>query len=228
MTITGVRSREVTWYVYDLRRSQRWLWRMSSSGIWRCVHPGLTDVSEERIASIFRVKNPRAGNQRQQVAADWANSRRHQLTFTQPYPSPLCWFSIEPILPPSLFLHSWFLPTAGSVCSNLLTLVSRSRVFLPWRWRRYVPPKRRLPKIYTTPHSRRRHSSTWYMFVPVGIMHKNGSFSSVLKSSCYLEYRMEHSEKERFINYFQNGLLTTTVTNAIIIDENRGIIFRRQ
>jgi hypothetical protein len=26
---------------------------------------------------------------------------------------------------------------------HLLTLVSRARIFLPWRWRRYVPPKRR-------------------------------------------------------------------------------------
>jgi hypothetical protein len=25
----------------------------------------------------------------------------------------------------------------------MLTLVPRSRIFLPWRWRRYVPPKRR-------------------------------------------------------------------------------------
>jgi hypothetical protein len=24
--------------------------------MWRCVDPGLTDVSEERIASIFRIK----------------------------------------------------------------------------------------------------------------------------------------------------------------------------
>jgi hypothetical protein len=30
-----------------------------------------------------------------------------------------------------------------TVCSYLLTLVPRSRIFLPWRWRRYVPPKRR-------------------------------------------------------------------------------------
>jgi hypothetical protein len=27
-------------------------------------------------------------------------------------------------------------------CSYLLTLVPHSRIFLPWRWRRYVPPKR--------------------------------------------------------------------------------------
>jgi hypothetical protein len=33
---------------------------MSSSGVWRCVGLVLTDVSEERIASIFRVTNSRA------------------------------------------------------------------------------------------------------------------------------------------------------------------------
>jgi hypothetical protein len=31
--------------------------------------------------------------------------------------------------------------TASLVCCYLLTLVPRSRSFLPWRWRRYVPPK---------------------------------------------------------------------------------------
>jgi hypothetical protein len=42
------------------RYSQRWLWRMPSNGMWR--HMGLvgTGFSEERVASIFRVKNPRA------------------------------------------------------------------------------------------------------------------------------------------------------------------------
>jgi hypothetical protein len=29
--------------------------------MWRCVHPGLTDVSEERIASIFRVEKSESG-----------------------------------------------------------------------------------------------------------------------------------------------------------------------
>jgi hypothetical protein len=62
----------------------------------------------------------------------------------RPYPSPLCWFPMWPTLPLSLFLYSWLFPTGGLVCSHLLTLVPRSRTFLPWRWRRYVPPKRRL------------------------------------------------------------------------------------
>jgi hypothetical protein len=43
---------------------------MLSSGMWPCLDPGLTDVSEKPIASIFKVESPRAGNQRQQVAAD--------------------------------------------------------------------------------------------------------------------------------------------------------------
>jgi hypothetical protein len=30
-----------------------------------------------------------------------------------------------------------------SVCSHLLTLVPRSLICIPWRWRWYVPPKRR-------------------------------------------------------------------------------------
>jgi hypothetical protein len=30
-----------------------------------------------------------------------------------------------------------------TVCSHLLTLVPRSWISLPWRWKRYVPPKRR-------------------------------------------------------------------------------------
>jgi hypothetical protein len=33
----------------------RWLWRMPPSGMWRCVAPVRTDVSEERIASIIGV-----------------------------------------------------------------------------------------------------------------------------------------------------------------------------
>jgi hypothetical protein len=76
--------------LYDLRFSQRWLWRVSSSGMWlHVVCWDATDVSEEHIASIFR---------------DEEN------------------FSLPP--------------------AYLLVLL---KLFLrPWRWRRYVPPKRRL------------------------------------------------------------------------------------
>jgi hypothetical protein len=39
---------------FDVPR--RWLWRMPSSGMWRRVNLVGTDVSEERIACIFRVE----------------------------------------------------------------------------------------------------------------------------------------------------------------------------
>jgi hypothetical protein len=62
--------------------------RRMSSGMWRCVDPGLTDVSEKLIASIFRVENLLAGNHGQQMAADG------------PYSSPLCCFPMWPTLHP--------------------------------------------------------------------------------------------------------------------------------
>jgi hypothetical protein len=63
----------------------------------------------------------------------------------RPFPSPLYWF---PMCPPLRFLHNWVFSTGGLVCSHLLKLVPRSRIFLPWRWRRYVLPKRRFNSQY--------------------------------------------------------------------------------
>jgi hypothetical protein len=60
--------------------------------MWRLVDFVWTNVSEERLASTFRVEKSA---------------------------------SEEP------------------VCNHLLTLVPTSMIFLPWKWRRYVPPKRR-------------------------------------------------------------------------------------
>jgi hypothetical protein len=37
----------------------------------------------------------------------------------------------------------WVFLTGGTVCSHMHTLVPRSRIFLPWKWRRHVPLKRR-------------------------------------------------------------------------------------
>jgi hypothetical protein len=58
------------------------------------------------------------------------------------FPSPLYWFPMYLTLRPFLFLYSWVFSTGDSVCSLLLTPVPHSRIILPWRWRRYVPPKR--------------------------------------------------------------------------------------
>jgi hypothetical protein len=81
---------------YNLRPSQRWLWRMLSCGMWCCVDLVLTNISEEHIASIFRVEN---------------------------------------------------------------LLVPGSQIFQPWRWRRYVPPKRRLTQVL---HSATSKKTTFF------------------------------------------------------------------
>jgi hypothetical protein len=53
----------------DLRFSWRWLWRMPVSGMWHRVVLVWTDVSENRIASIFRVEKLLVRNQHEQSAA---------------------------------------------------------------------------------------------------------------------------------------------------------------
>jgi hypothetical protein len=63
---------------------------------------------------------------------------------------------------PSFFFHPrrsdrlW-----GSVCSHLLTLVPRSRIFQPWRWRRYVPPKR----LFTQDLHRATYQKTAFLII---------------------------------------------------------------
>jgi hypothetical protein len=81
-------------------------------------------------------KNPRVRNQREQVAADWVASRKIRDRGT----------SVE------------------SVCSHLLTLVLRSRIFLPRRWKRYVPPKRQFTQDLHGATSQKQHS--WNKFIP--------------------------------------------------------------
>jgi hypothetical protein len=74
---------------------------------------------------------------------------------------PLSSLLISPVAhSPSLpVLNSWVFLTDGTVCSHLLTLVPRSRIFLPWRWRRYFPPKRQFTQDLHGATSRRQHSS---------------------------------------------------------------------
>jgi hypothetical protein len=40
------------------------------------------------------------------------------------------------------FGGTYLLHLQSAVCSHLLSLILRSRIFLPWKWRRYVLPKR--------------------------------------------------------------------------------------
>jgi hypothetical protein len=49
--------------------------------------------------------------------------------------------NFTPSLPP-LFLNSWCFQLVAQSASHMLTLVPCSWIFLPWRWRWHVPPKR--------------------------------------------------------------------------------------
>jgi hypothetical protein len=73
--------------------------------------------------------------------------------------SPLCFFSMWPTLPLSLLFYSWLFPTDGSVWSHLLTLIPCSRIFLPWRWRRFFLPNVRLTQ---EPHSATSRKTTYF------------------------------------------------------------------
>jgi hypothetical protein len=57
------------------------------------------------------------------------------------------------------YLYDLF-PTGGLVCSHMLTPVFHSRIFLPWKWRRYVPPKRRSTQDL---HSTTSQKTTFFM-----------------------------------------------------------------
>jgi hypothetical protein len=120
-------------------------WRMSSSGMWCCVDLALTDVSEKCIASIFRVEESASGE------PAWAGGCRlsHQST--------------------SVNARS----TQRYIRHHLLTLVPRSRIFLPWRWRRYVPPKRRLTQDL---HSATSHKMTFFLVTAVKASNRTTRF----------------------------------------------------
>jgi hypothetical protein len=50
------------------------------------------------------------------------------------------------------------------MCSYLLKLVPRSQILLPWRWRRYVPPKRRFTQKL---HGATSHKTAFFIVTAV-------------------------------------------------------------
>jgi hypothetical protein len=82
-------------------------------------------------------------------------------------------------------------PCRSCVNRHLLTLVPRSRIFLPWKWRWYVLPKLRSHKIYTAPHPRRRYSvvcivSFFRAFFPLSFVFYTFMFSPLIPCSARL------------------------------------------
>jgi hypothetical protein len=58
-------------------------------------------------------------------------------------------------------------PCRSRVSSHLLMLVPHSQIFLPWRWRRYVPPKRLFtPDLHGATSQKTASFIMWAVLVP--------------------------------------------------------------
>jgi hypothetical protein len=68
-----------------------------------------------------------------------------------------------------------------AICSPLLTLVPRSRIFLPWRWRRYVPPKRRFIQDL---HGATSQKTAFFSFTTYFSKNQVGSSFEVFRLKC--------------------------------------------
>jgi hypothetical protein len=83
----------------------------------------------------------------------------------------------------------WDVAQCRSCVSHLLTLVPRSLIFLPWRWRRYVPPKRRFTQYLYGATSQKTaffnfsQSHQVYTVVCESLLSVGGSTRSMMQNS---------------------------------------------
>jgi hypothetical protein len=150
--------------------------------MWRCVDLMWTDVSEERIASIFRVekfaseepawagccglghqsKTPsyiRIGKEGEWATREINREERGRVCRGQ-VGRPGEQVAERGAEPVAVRWRGGGCFRLVAVCSHLLTLLPRSRVFLPWRRRRYVPPKRRFTQDL---HSATSHKTAFFI-----------------------------------------------------------------
>jgi hypothetical protein len=92
----------------------------------------------------------------------------------QTLPQPLSIYSLVPTLPPPKLINIWEFSTRSYFCSHLLTLVLRSRIFLPWRERRHDSPRRRFNPLHL--HGATLQKTAFFKFYLVA-MHFNAAFS---------------------------------------------------
>jgi hypothetical protein len=104
-------------------------WRTPSSGMWHREDLVWTNVSEERISSIFRVEK---STSEESAWAGGCNPRHDEAGPQRDLDIKVTWRMPSSGMWRSVYLVWW-----------LLTPVPRSRISLPWRWRQYIPPKRR-------------------------------------------------------------------------------------
>jgi hypothetical protein len=149
-TITGICISEPVY-----RLGNKWCINHNKTGI--CIKkPPEHDARSTRLCKSMHAWQP---------GATWSTLSPHPPYLShsrlpalyRPYPSPLHWFPMWPALP--LFLYSWLFSAGVSVCCHLLTLVPHFGIFLPWIWRRYVPPKRRFTQDL---HSATCHKTAFF------------------------------------------------------------------
>jgi hypothetical protein len=88
---------------------------------------------------------------------------------------------VWPTFLPFLFLYRWVFSTGGSVCSHQITLVPRSRIFLPWGWRRDLPPKSQFTQDLHGATSQKT------AFLVLKICFQSGANQCTKMSACYTE-----------------------------------------
>jgi hypothetical protein len=127
--------------------------------MWLRVDLEWTDVSEERIAPIFRVEKSASEK-----------------------------------------------PALEGGCSHLLTMIPRSRIFLPWKRSRYLPPKRRLTQHI---HSVTSQKTAFFIVTAVKTSNLTTHTSFIYMMSpiflgFYYWYFLQSNSKAITVNYWTN------------------------
>jgi hypothetical protein len=77
---------------------------------------------------------------------------------------------------------------SNTICSHLLTMVLCSRILLPWRWRRYVPPKGRLTQDV---HSATSQKTTFFIVTAVKASNLTSSICIMNSSTQILQLALQ-------------------------------------
>jgi hypothetical protein len=95
-------------------------------------------------------------------------------------------------------------------CSHLFTLVPRSRIFLPWRWRRYASSKRQ--------YTQDLHGATSKLQPPVHANSSLENFSTLNMEAILSSETLVHTRSTRRHIPKECILLTTTLVQVPLLD----------
>jgi hypothetical protein len=104
-------------------------------------------------------------------------------------------------------------------CDPLLTLVPRSRIFLPRRWGRYVLPKRQFTQDLHGATSQRQNSPSYFIKFQYYISDDTNEFPHlpfIVVSAASFYCRIEAQQKQHFLNFITILLLSNRTTDYIM------------